>query len=44
MAPSAAFECGAENQIVDHAVLHCPILRLPYGAHGLTVLNGEIIQ
>jgi len=44
MAPSAACECGAEEHIVDHAVLHCPIHRPPHGQHGLTVLDDETIE
>jgi len=44
MAPSAVCECGAKEQTVDHVVLHCPIHRLPYGAHGLTVLDDETIE
>ena len=41
MASSAACECGAEEQTVDHVVLQCPIHRLPHGLHGLTVLDDE---
>jgi len=37
MALSAACECGAEEQTVDHVVLHCQIHRPPHGAHGLVV-------
>jgi len=37
-------ECGAEEQIVDHVVFHCPIHRPLYGAHGLTVLDDETIE
>ena len=44
MAPSAACECGAEEQIVDHVVLHCPIHRPPHEVHGLTVLHGRWIN
>ena len=39
MASSAACECGAEKQTVDHVVLRRPINRLPHGLHGLTVLD-----
>jgi len=28
MVPSAACECGAEEQTYDHIVLHCPIHRI----------------
>jgi len=41
MASSAACECGAEEQTVDHVVLQCPIHRPPSGLHGLTVLDDE---
>jgi len=33
MAASAARGCGAEEQTVDHVVLHCPIHRSPHGVH-----------
>ena len=36
---SAACECGAEEQTVDHVVLQCLIHRPPHGLHGLTVLD-----
>ena len=32
MAPSAACECGAEDQTVDEVVLQCPIHRPPWSA------------
>ena len=45
MVSSAACECGAEKQTVDHVVvLHCPIHRPPHGLHGLTVLDDETIE
>jgi len=44
MTPSAACECGEEEQIVDHVVLQCPIHRPPYGTHVLTVLDVETIE
>ena len=44
MASSAACECGAEEQTVDHVVLQCPIHRPPHGLHGLTVLDDETIE
>jgi len=44
MTLSAACEYGAEEQTVDHVVLHCPIHRPPYGAHGLTVLDDETTE
>jgi len=37
-------ECGAEEQIVYHVVLYCPIHRPLYGAHGLTALDDETIE
>jgi len=44
MPSSAACECGAEEQTVDHVVLQCPIHRPPHGLHGLTVLDNETIK
>jgi len=37
-------ECGAEEQTVDHVVIHCPIHRPPFGVHGLTHLDDETIE
>jgi len=44
MASSAACECGAEKQTVDHVVLQCPIHWPPHGLHGLTVLDDETTE
>ena len=44
MASSAACECGAEEQTVEHGVLQCPIHRPPHGLHGLTVLDDETTE
>jgi len=44
MASSAACQCGAEEQTVDHVVLQCPIHRPPHGLHGLTVLDNETTE
>jgi len=44
MASSAACECGAEEQTVDHVVLQCLIRRPPHGLHGLTVLDDETTE
>ena len=44
VASSAACECGAEEQIVDHVVLQCPIHRPPHGLYGLTVLDHETTE
>jgi len=44
MALSAVCECGAEEQSMDHVVLHCPSHRPPHGLHGLTVLDDETIE
>jgi len=44
IASSAACECGAEKQTIDHVVLQCPIHRVPHGLHGLTVLDYETIE
>jgi len=41
---SAACECGAEEQTVDHVVLQCPIHRPPHGLHGLTVLDDKTTE
>jgi len=43
MASSAACECGAEEQTVDHVVLQCSIDRPPHRVHGLAVLDEETI-
>jgi len=37
-------ECGEEDQTIEHVVFQCPIHRPPYGLHGLTVLDDEIID
>jgi len=44
MASSAACECGAEEQTVDHVVLQCPIHQPPHGPHGLTVPDDETTE
>ena len=44
MASSLACECGAEDQTVDHVVLHDPNHRTPHGLHGLTVQDDETID
>jgi len=44
MASSAACECDAEEQTVNHVVLQCPINRLPHGLHSLTVLVDETTE
>jgi len=44
MVPSAVSECGAEEQILDHVVVQCPIYRLPHGLYGLTVLDDDTIE
>jgi len=44
MASSAPYECGADEQTVDHVVLKCPIDQPPHGRHGLTVLDDETIE
>ena len=36
--PLQPVECGT-GQTVSHVVLQCPIRRLPYGLHGMTVLD-----
>jgi len=42
--PSAACECDAEEQPVDHAVLECPIHQPPHGLHSLTVLDDKTVE
>jgi len=44
IASSAACECGAEEQIVEHVVLQCPIHRTHHGLHSLTVLDDATIE
>ena len=44
MAASAACECGAEDQTVNHVVFQCPNHRPPPGLHGLAVLDDEKID
>jgi len=44
MAPFSACECGAEEQTVEHFVLHWPIYWHSRGVHGLAVLADEIIE
>jgi len=44
MASSAACECGAEEQTVDHVVVQSPIHQPPRGLHGRTVLDDETIE
>jgi len=44
MAPSATFECDAEEQTVDHILLQCPIHRPSLGLLGLTFLDDETID
>ena len=44
MASSAAGDCGAEEQTVDHVCLQCSTHRPPYELHGLTVLDDETIE
>ena len=44
MASFAACECGAEEQIVNHVVLQCPVHQPPHEPHGLTVLDNETTE
>jgi len=44
MVSSAACECGAEEQTIDHVVLQCLIHRPPHGLQGLTVLDDGTIE
>jgi len=40
----SGFECGAEEQTVNHIVLQCPIHQPPHELHGLTVLEDETTE
>ena len=44
VASSAACECGAEGQTVDHVILQCPIQQPPHGLHGLRVLDDDTVE
>jgi len=44
MVSSAACECGAEEQTVDHVVFQCPIHRPPLELHGLTALYAVRVE
>jgi len=44
MSSSAACECGAEEQTVDHVVFLCQIHRPRHGVHSLAVLNDMTIE
>ena len=44
MASYATHECSAEEQTVDHVVLHCPIHRSPHGLHDLTFRDNETTE
>jgi len=42
--PSASCECGAEEQTIDNAVLHCLTHRPPHGLHVMAILDDETIE
>jgi len=44
MVSTAAYECGTEEQTVNHVVFHCPIHQPPHGLHDLTVLDDETTE
>jgi len=44
MDSSAACECGAEEQTVDHVVFQMFNPLAPHGLHGLTVLDDETTE
>jgi len=44
MVSSVAHECGAEEQVIDHVVLQCPIHQPPHGLHSLITLDDETIK
>ena len=43
LAPTAACECGAEEQTADHVILSCPIYRAPNGVRGLACLDDSSV-
>ena len=43
LAPSAACECGAEEQTADHVILECPLYRAPNGSHGLLSVDDDTV-
>ena len=43
MVPSAACNCGAENQTAEHILVHCPLFSLPHGITGLVRLDDDTI-
>ncbi|CAK8692973.1 unnamed protein product [Clavelina lepadiformis] len=44
MAPSAACECGAEEQTADHVITSCPTYRHPCGNRGLTTMDENLVM
>ena len=43
LAPSAACECGAEEQTADHIILECPTYQAPNGMHGLLSVDDDTV-
>ena len=43
MAPTAACECGAEEQTADHVITSCPIYSHPNGARGLAAVDESLL-
>ena len=44
MAPTAACECGAEEQTADHIITTCPMYRYPNGAQGLAQTDDNLLK
>ena len=43
MVPSAACDCGAENQTAEHILAHCPLFSPPHRITGLVRLDDDTI-
>ena len=43
MVPSAACDCGAENQTAEHILAHCPLFSPPHEITGLVRLDDDTI-
>ena len=43
MVPTAACDCGAENQTAEHILAYCPLFSPPHGITGLVQLDDDTI-
>ena len=43
MAPSAACECGAEEQTADHIITSCPLYLSPNGPRGISAVDDDTV-